>query len=211
MSRPSPPLSLSQLGLLAEATLDNSRRLLNEAKALGLLGHYARAFSLAVLAAEEFGKHLMCFGAVGLRTDDEEMWRDFHTRFRSHTPKYENLFAMAGSVIPPEDRERVMAELARHVRADQHRKLAGFYVDLAPDGNAIHPDEVIGPGVVSNAITVYDQVISMWESIYGGADFTAVFEEGMERGAEELRYALIEGDEATIRRFFADASAAEEE
>ncbi|GBE22309.1 hypothetical protein BMS3Bbin01_01681 [bacterium BMS3Bbin01] len=200
---------MEELGVLAEKTLVNARELLNEAKALGLLQHYPRAFSLAVLAAEEYGKHLMCFGAVGLRSDDNEMWKDFHQRFRTHTPKYENLFAMAASLLPEEDRAEFMRDLSKHIRADQERKLAGFYVDLVR-GNAIHPEEVIGADLVRDAIVVYDRVIGLWEHLWADTDFSELFAEGVARGAEELRYALIEGDAETVKRYFAAEEGEEE-
>lgn len=200
MPVPSYDLSTEQLGILAEKTLVNARELLDEAKALGLLEHFPRAFSLAVLAAEEFGKHLMCFGAAGLRPDDQEMWKDFHQRFRSHTPKYENLFAMATAMLPEEESERYAQDIAKHVAADQARKLAGFYVDLI-DGEAVHPGEAIGPEEVYGALTVFDQIISAWESRFEEADFIGLFAFAKDEGAEELRYALIENDEKTIERF----------
>lgn len=196
-------LTVEQLGTLAEKTLVNARELLDEAKALGLLGHYPRAMSLAVLAAEEFGKHMMCFGAVGLRDDDEEMWKDFHIRFRNHKPKYENLFAMAVSMLPENvDKEAFLAEITKHVSADQARKMAGLYVDLTEDGRATHPAEVIGPDEAKAAIMVYDRVLSMWEALWEDEVFEDVFAEGLSRGAGELRYALIEDDDETVRRYF---------
>jgi len=159
--------------------------------------------SLAVLAAEEFGKHMMCFGAIGLREDDEDMWKDFHTRFRNHAPKYENVFAMAVSMLPKGvDKEAFYSEMTKHVRADQARKIAGLYVDLTDDGHAIHPAEVVGPDEARDAITVYDRVLSMWEALWEDDVFEDVFADGLARGAQELRYALIEDDEETIRRYF---------
>jgi AbiV family abortive infection protein len=195
-------LTTPQLGDLAEKTLHNARRLLDEAHALLRLGHYPTALSLSVLAAEEFGKHLMVFGALGLRGDDEAMWKDFHNRFRSHKPKYENVFSMAAAFLPSEVRERYMSEIGQHLRADQERKMAGFYVDLGDDGSAIHPQQVIGRETAENTIFVYEQVIGAWEARFEDADFTKTFEEGLDRGAQELRYALLDGDEATVMRYF---------
>lgn len=197
-------LSIAQLGVLAEKTLVNSRDLLDEAKALALLGHSPRAFSLAVLAAEEFGKHLMCFGAIGLRPDDEEQWKDFHKRFLNHSPKYRNLFAMAVSFMPDEEQDRYRDQLAEHVRADQARKMAGFYVDLK-EGHAVHPDEVIDHEVAKDALLVYDQVIGNWEALFADSIFEEVFTRAQELGAEKLRYALLEDDKETIAEFFQDA------
>lgn len=159
--------------------------------------------SLAVLAAEEFGKHMMCFGAVGLRDDDEEMWKDFHKRFRCHTPKYENLFAMAVTMLPEGvDTEAYYSEMKKHVSMDQSRKMAGLYGDLTDDGEAIHPAEAIEPEEVGDAITVYDRVMGMWEALWEDAVFEEVFAEGLVRGAEGLRYALIEEDDETISSYF---------
>lgn len=201
MPIPTYALSTEQLGILAEKTLVNARELLDEAKALALLGHYPRGMKLAVLAGEEFGKHMMCFGAAGLRVDDEEMWKDFHQRFRSHAPKYENLFSMAASLMPDGEGERLMQDLDKHVKADQDRKMSALYVDLV-DGDAIHPDEAIGPEEVRDAIVVFDGVISFWEKRFEDYDFGEVFAYGKTAGAERLRYALLEEDTETIRRMF---------
>ncbi len=84
------PLTPAQLGALASATLKNSVDLLRDAEGLAVFGRFPRAFSLAVLAAEEFGKHMMCFGAVGRDKVDPEAWTVFWRRFVTHRPKYEN-------------------------------------------------------------------------------------------------------------------------
>ena len=193
-------LTVEQLGLLAEKTLVNSREMLNEAKALGMLDRFPRAFALAILSAEEFGKHLMCFGAVGLRSDDTDGWKEFHKRFRSHDEKYTNALSMAVSKLPEEEQAAMIENLEKHVFADQQRKFAGFCVDLV-DGEAVHPAEVISQEAVSGAVIVLDQVLSNWEHLYEDAFFEDVFAAGIEAGAEQLLYALKDDDEETIRQF----------
>jgi AbiV family abortive infection protein len=199
---PEGPLTIAQLGDLARATLTNSLRLLNEAEALYLLERYPTAEALATLAAEEFGKHMMCFGAVGAPEDHDEFWKDFWKRFKSHRPKYENVVSMAVSWLENEESRRsFLKDFRKHVDADLERKLAGLYVDVEA-GQIIPPWEAIAPQNVHGSLTVLTAVIRHWAEGWGDADFAKVFEEGLARGAGDLWKAVKAKDRETIARFF---------
>lgn len=158
------PLTPEQLGELASATLTNSLDLLHDAEGLAIFGRYPRAYSLAVLGAEEFGNHMMCFGAVGREQVDPDTWSTFWKKFLKHDPKYENAAAMAASFLPPEDNARFAERFQEHVSADQKRRLAGLYVDWK-DGAVVTPDSVVTPELVSDLLHVFTTVIYSWADL----------------------------------------------
>jgi hypothetical protein len=57
------------LGRLAREALDNAAALADEARVLLRKDRLARAYALAVLALEEYGKHMSCFGAATVSAD----------------------------------------------------------------------------------------------------------------------------------------------
>ena len=84
-------LTLRRLATAADAALDNCESLLTDARLLREAGRYPRAHALAVLAAEEFGKSLMCQYALVRDLDyDEEGASYFMRTFRKHEVKLRN-------------------------------------------------------------------------------------------------------------------------
>ena len=156
MSRPG--LTTEQIGELAHKSLENSIALLDEAEGLASFEKYPRAFSLGVLAAEEFGKFLMCFGGMAHRPEDASYWTDFWSRFYDHRPRYESAFGWVMLYLPKEEAENIWAKFTQHVRADLDRKLAGLYVDVV-DGAVRSPDEMIGPEEAFDSLQVFEVVI----------------------------------------------------
>ena len=128
---------LVQLALAAEA---NARELINDAEVLLEAACWPRAYALAVLAHEEFGKGLMAMALVSacpnVRTP---------TRLREltggHMRKLMSAYeheAMAGSYEQMAERLRSQ-ELARGAN---ERKQRGLYVDFVDDGSLRLPSEV---------------------------------------------------------------------
>lgn len=188
------PLSLEEVAELARKTLENSIRLLDEAEALLYLGHAPTAMSLGVLAAEEFGKHMMCFMGAAKAGGDPDYWEDFWQRFRKHTPKYENAVSMALSFLSDEKSRRELgAQFKRIVTTDQARKMAGFYVDVV-DSEIRAPWESISEEDASGALYVFHNVIRPWSNAWHETDFLEVFKEGLEAGGYDLADALERED-----------------
>lgn len=198
---PDEPLTLEQIGALARKTLDNSLALLDEAEGLLYLGHHARAFALGVLAAEEFGKHMMCHGAAAYAGRRPDVWEDFWRRFRNHQPKYENTVSMALQGVPPERRRELAEHFTAIVKTDQARKLAGLYVDVE-NGEAVSPKEVISEETAEGALYVFHELIRSWAAMWEGADWVEVFRSGLEGGGYEVAEALEKGDTEKVEQLF---------
>jgi AbiV family abortive infection protein len=90
------PLNTAQLAELARTTLDNARSLLVDAHLLLDAGRWPRAYALAVLAAEEYGKFEACVVAGSYEQADEESWKQFWRDFVLHKPK---LTTWAGTLV----------------------------------------------------------------------------------------------------------------
>jgi AbiV family abortive infection protein len=145
---------LVQFALAAES---NARELINDAEVLLAAGRWPRAYALAVLAHEEFGKGLMAIALVAAHpaARKPERLRELtggHIRKLISTSQHE---AMVGG---PEWQAELLGspKLARVVN---ERKQRGFYVDFADDGSLRLPSE-IGEGeakaqVASVRATVY--------------------------------------------------------
>jgi AbiV family abortive infection protein len=197
------PLTLEQIASLAEKTLANSVALLDEADGFLYLGHYPRAFALGVLAAEEFGKHMMCHGIAAFAGKRSGNWDDFFKRFRNHQPKYENAVSMAlGHVVDEERRDDLLRAFTDIVKNDQARKLSGLYVDIR-DGEAVSPEEAIDEGLAEETLFVLNELIRNWAARFAGADWFEVFQRGLDAGGYEVASALEAGDQEEVARLFA--------
>ena len=97
------PLTIDQLADLARKSLDNALDLLDEADGLIAFGRFPRGFAISILAGEEFGKFMMCQGAVGNLPGDEAFWRTFWKRFVSHDEKAMNFTSMLGQVVDDDE------------------------------------------------------------------------------------------------------------
>lgn len=194
------PLSTVELGAVAEAALLNSLALLDDAELLAKHAHWPRSFALAVLAGEEFGKVMMCLGALGHPdASDGLYWDEFWDRFVDHKPKYENVFGLAASAI---DDPRVVEDLRRrvgdHVRADQERKLEALYVDYRNSALKL-PWVLVNEDDVQAILTVFGTTIRSWVSACGGPHIAAKIVES-EPAAREFQAARATGDEALVRQ-----------
>ena len=196
------PLSVEQLGGLAEKSLRNSVQLLDEADYLLAYGRHARAYSLGILAAEEYGKHMMCIGALGRESDDTQFWDDFWKRFTGHHPKYINTAKWVVMHLEDEDRRREFRErLKQHVDSDQARKFAGLYVDVDDGGEVVAPDEAISPSSAKDLLFVLGVVVRTYADHVTGFDWTANFRRDWDAAAE-VQEALKAGDRERLTALF---------
>ncbi len=197
-------LSTVELGAVAEAALLNSLALLEDADLLAEHAHCPRSFDLAVLAGEEFGKVMMCLGALGHpEASDGNFWDEFWDRFVDHKPKYENVFGLAASFI---DDPRIVEDLRRrvgdHMRADQERKLDALYVDYRNAALKL-PWVLVNEHDVRAILTVFGTTIRTWVKTSGGPHIAARIVES-EPAAREFQAARATGDEALVRQVLED-------
>jgi AbiV family abortive infection protein len=177
------PLSPVQLATVARKALDNAVALLDDGELLLRGGRAARASALAVLAAEEFGKVLMAFGALSLERDDSLGWNRFWRRFRSHNPKYANAVMMMDPFVPAEDLADFLQSTDAFVSASLSQKMAGLYVDVEDDGTVTAPIEMVREDLAQRMLAVIGAVIRMHAKVWEGRDLTPFFVDN----AEQLR------------------------
>jgi len=180
--------------------LHNATELLRDAEGLAVFGRYPRAYSLAVLAAEELGKHMMCFGAVGRDLVDPEAWPAFWREFNSHAPKYENAVLMAMSFLEPEVAQEFGRQFREHVTGDQKARLAGLYVDWR-EGEIVTPDQAVPPQLVFDVLTVFGAVIHAWADRWSDTDFGQMFADG-ESKAAVVQAAIVTGHLDVLEQAF---------
>jgi AbiV family abortive infection protein len=143
------PLTPKQLGEVAEASLANAADLIGEARALFEAGAVARAYSLAVLAGEEFGKCQLAIGSVGRDTAGDDYWRDWWAVFYGHGPKLAQAAFIANQFLSMELVEAFLRILEPALE-DQRREV-GFYVDVVA-GGAVSPATAIDAEEARDAI-----------------------------------------------------------
>ncbi len=191
-------LTLGQLADAARKSLDNSLDLLDEADGLVAFGRYARGYALAILAGEEFGKFMICQGAVGNLPGNEAFWRKFWKRFASHDAKAANFTSMVGHMVDDaETRRWFMDNIEKHVEADQTRKFAALYVDVDSDGSVTAPHEAIDPEWARGVAHVLGTVIRSHAEIWDGVDFHDLYRNA-KAGATRMVDALRTGDPEKI-------------
>jgi AbiV family abortive infection protein len=145
------PRALSWIRVL-RASVRNGNDLLNEARLLHETCGSPRAFALAVLAHEEFGKAIKAFVVLNSGGEPTEV-ADFERTYRLHQLKLEagELWSslLYGDATPGD-------ALAQQVRAAAGaaagRKMDAFYVDRRPDGSVSEPRAVLNSGDVQVAL-----------------------------------------------------------
>jgi AbiV family abortive infection protein len=200
------PIDHPLLAQLARAALDNASDLLNDAEVLLASERWPRAYSLAILAAEEFGKFMSCVVAGSFGADDRDKWRRFWKDFRHHNPK---MTFWAGQFVDMQDwgplgsegdREWAKAWASRRemVTRALDGKMAGLYVDYQ-GGEISIPREQIGDRTARETVDVIASVVKPALSQFAG-DLTSL----VSPPAEVLEF-LAQAERANIR---AEAEAA---
>lgn len=145
------------------ASVANGNDLLHEARVLDETCSSPRAFALAVLAAEEFGKAIRAFLVLNSGGDAEEI-ADFERTYRHHQTKLE-AGGLWSSLL--HGVEMLHAGLAEQVRgaakAAAGKKMDAFYVDRRPDGSLGVPSATVGSEDVERALdtaTVLSQSVT---------------------------------------------------
>lgn len=170
--QPKPALTRAQLALLARGALDNSAGLVEEAQVLLFLKRWPRAQALAILAAEEFGKFILCL-TMGqqLESATAAKWKQFWEDFTLHKPKFAAWFGRYadeqdwGPVGSTGDQEWLQAWNARDEQAGQRNrdKQAGLYVDFDhQSGSVLVPDQRFTEDSATQMVEMVSSVVLPW-------------------------------------------------
>ncbi|MEU4254360.1 AbiV family abortive infection protein [Amycolatopsis sp. NPDC026612] len=169
-------LTRPQLTALAQAALDNAVELLDDARILLVMRRWPRACSLAVLAAEEYGKfYLSVVTALQLESATTETWTKFWKDFGGHQPKYTNLVGQFvdgqdwGPVGGPGDAEWLIAWNSRSGRAADSDKLKqmGFYVDVdRGTGAVLTPARSIEEDIAIQQVELVESVVRRQAALF---------------------------------------------
>jgi AbiV family abortive infection protein len=130
-------LTYGQMAAVSLASLANARRLHDDAQRLRDLGSVPTAYSVAGLAVDELGKHIMTTSFFGGRDASDEDWRLFWRRFRRHQEKLGNglLFGWMGDLLSDDP--------LPDVEQFHQSRLGATYVDVDKRGNVLQPAEVV--------------------------------------------------------------------
>lgn len=152
---------------LAVAALRNARRLFDDALVLRSSGRLASAFTLATLAGEEVGKHVMVMSFFGRDTRRDEEWDKLWRRFRRHESKLGNmqLGAWLADVYddgdPPDPHE-------------VHRlRLHATYTEVL-DGVVSCPEDVVTEPQVAQLLSDVQGELRFAESVTGSQDVAKI-------------------------------------
>jgi AbiV family abortive infection protein len=168
MGKPVVQPAAQDLVALVQTTVQNARSLLEDARLLFEAGRYPRAHALAVLALEEFGKHMMCVSratqAIGVADTEEEFWR----RFNDHKAKLREAKLLIEAILKdPERRYTQFANrLLREAASDHATKLAGLYVDF--DGTITEPLQAIDQQTAASMINDVGELLDVYGDRWTG-------------------------------------------
>ena len=184
--------------LLASATLTNSVALIEDAKRLIAAESWPRAYSLAVLAAEEFGKSQLLIGTIGREREPPEYWKEFWKDFYSHGPKLTRTGFHAANFLPEELITTFVKYFDSALR-DQRREL-GLYVDFR-NGRALLPADSISKVEAEEVCDVFSEVILGYARNFEAVPLTEALEAAGNE-ALEMRAALESNDADMIAQTF---------
>ena len=194
--RSSGPLTATQLSEIAEASLLNARQLISLARDLLSAGIFSTAYSIGVVAGEEFGKCQLAVGSVGLSGADDVYWTEWWKTFYSHGPKLVRAAQAAPVLLPDALMESFVSILEPALR--EQRRERGFYVEVV-NGEIETPSVAISESEAEELVKCFSFVIEGYVSWLGGGSLAEVFIEADSGPAVEMRSALLTGDTEHIR------------
>ena len=173
-----PPLTPSQLATFAQAALTNATELLSDAKVLLDAQRWPRAYALAVLAAEEYGKFHTCVHATRLDPDSAENWNAFWRSLAWHGAKFDKWHAALVDIghYGALYEEWLEAWSTRDILNQNALggKLAALYVDFKDDV-ALEPRHAFTAEDARRMVTLVEKVIRTISELGGPLD-TEAFE-----------------------------------
>lgn len=170
MAKPTPALTTSQLAQLARAALENAAALLEDARLLLIFERWARAYGIAILSAEEFGKFYLCVTTGKLLGSAKQpTWRSFWDKYWSHQKKFAMWYGAYvdqqdwGPVGSAGDEKWLSAWNSRKHEAHLHDvgKQSGLYVGF--EENAVQiPAEVVDEAKAAELFMMVQSVVRPW-------------------------------------------------
>ena len=197
------PLSPEQLGDVAEASMANAVVLLADARRLADAGSVASAYSMAILAGEEFGKCQVAIGAVGHVDPGDGYWRDFWRAFYGHADKLARAAHIMYSWLPYELVERFVGVLKPAL--EQQRREAGLYVDVV-NGVAVTPDERITEDEATDALETIGAILELYSAMFSDENPLAEAFAQARPEALRMRAAIESRDRDEIRRVWRETT-----
>lgn len=180
---------------MAEESLTNAVALIDEVELLLASGAVPRAYSLAILAAEEFGKCQLAVGAIGHATKDQIYWKEWWSAFYFHDSKLVQAAYVATSLIPEELVDAFVAVLDPALK--ERRRESGFYVDVV-DGVVVPPAAAIKVDKAQHAVEVFATVIHAYAAPFEGVGLEESFLAVDAGPARDMRAAVESRDPRRI-------------
>jgi len=207
-------LSSSEIAAGMNASTQNARRLVKDARLLFENERYASALSLAILSIEESGKNHILRGLALARNEKElkEYWRDY----RSHTKK-NVLWPLIEKFVKGARRAQDFSSLfdkdADHTHLLDKMKQISIYTDCFKQGHWSVPEQVITKEHVQDLLVVADALardrnitteeIDLWIQYLKPSWGTAASEKALFEWDKEIRRrGLAENDKETLEKFF---------
>jgi AbiV family abortive infection protein len=143
-----------ELVCYAAAAADNARSKLADAELLLSGGRWPRAYALAVLAIEEFGKAM---GVLTISFVPDQLRSKMPVRQMLEQHRVKQAGALIMMMMQPGAAPGVVATVGQSPAAllaqmledasaesevNDRQKLRGLYADMAPDGSIWHPDQI---------------------------------------------------------------------
>lgn len=155
---------------VARGSLDNAVDLLSDARLLLASGRWPRAYALAVLAGEEYGKFQMTVSMAATSSDETVAWQKYWERFQRHDPKLTTWRGQHvdlkdwGPLGSPGDTEWLRAWDGRSEQAKvtQGKKLSALYVDFR-QGRVSLPRSAVSGDDARHLVAAVAEVID-WAS-----------------------------------------------
>lgn len=187
------PLTPEQAADGSNAARRNARRLLEDAKLLFKARSFPSAASMAILAAEEYGK-LPILDDLASASKSEQI-KERWGAYRSHTKK--NLRLILPDLVDqgPTSVEKLLSFAhpdSPHPGLFEQLKQLGFYTDCVDDGRWIEPTAAISEELAERLITAASRILAadkevLTEDIALRVDFRRRLQEATERAEAEGR------------------------
>lgn len=181
----------------------NAVVLLADARRLAEAGSVASAYSMAILAGEEFGKCQIAIGAVGHVDAGDAYWRDFWRSFYGHADKLARAAQIMYSWLPHDLVAQFVGVLKPAL--EQQRREAGLYVDVV-NGVALTPDERITGAEATGALDTIGAILELYSAIFSDEKPLADAFAQARPEALRMRKAIESRDREEIRRVWLETT-----
>jgi AbiV family abortive infection protein len=148
-----------KMASLANASLRNARRLLDDAQWLAQDERYASAFSSACLAADEIGKNVLIIAYFALSKDDPPTAKALRKHLKSHQTKLGTFVVYAFLTSA--------AESVPNLTTLHERRLAATYTEPGVESEAVtYPPDTVVRQDYEETYDVIDRLLKLLEVSY---------------------------------------------